>query len=230
MIIQTWAEVTTFALQNLWQGFLSFIPNLIGAIIVFFIGWLIAIGIGKLVAEVLIRLKFNKLFEKAGWQEILEKAELKVNPAEFIGGIVKWIFVIVFLSAAVEILGLKQFAVLLAKVLNYLPNVIVAALIFVVAVIIADIVEKVVKATLGGAKFAYTNVGGMIVKWAIWIFAILAILRQLLVVPELIDIFFSALVYGIVALMVIAGGISFGLGGKEVATEILRDLRKKLKK
>jgi len=230
MIIQTWAEVTTFALQNLWQGFLSFIPNLIGAIIVFFIGWLIAIGIGKLVAEVLIRLKFNKLFEKAGWQEILEKAELKVNPAEFIGGIVKWIFVIVFLSAAVEILGLKQFAVLLAKVLNYLPNVIVAALIFVVAVIIADIVEKVVKAALGGAKFAYTNVGGMIVKWAIWIFAILAILRQLLVVPELIDIFFSALVYGVVALMVIATGISFGLGGKEVAAEILRDLRKKLKK
>lgn len=230
MIIQTWAEVTTFALQNLWQGFLSFIPNLIGAIIVFFIGWLIAIGIGKLVAEVLIRLKFNKLFEKAGWQEILEKADLKVNPAEFIGGIVKWVFVIVFLSAAVEILGLKQFAVLLAKVLNYLPNVIVAALIFVVAVIIADIVEKIVRAALGGAKFAYTNVGGMIVKWAIWIFAILAILRQLLVVPELIDIFFSALVYGIVALMVIAAGISFGLGGKEVAAEILRDLREKLKK
>lgn len=230
MIIQTWAEVTTFALQNLWQGFLSFIPNLIGAIIVFFIGWLIAIGIGKLVAEVLIRLKFNKLFEKAGWQEILEKADLKVNPAEFIGGIVKWVFVIVFLSAAVEILGLKQFAVLLAKVLNYLPNVIVAALIFVVAVIIADIVEKIVRAALGGAKFAYTNVGGMIVKWAIWIFAILAILRQLLVVPELIDIFFSALVYGIVALLVIAAGISFGLGGKEVAAEILQDLREKLKK
>jgi len=228
-MIQTWAEVTTNALQGLWIGFLSFLPKLIGSIVVFVVGWFIAIGAGRLVAEILVRLKFNKLFEKAGWREVFEKAELKVNAAEFIGGIVKWIFIIVFLSAAVEILGLQQFAVLLTKVLGYLPNVIVAAFIFVVAVIIADIIEKVVRAALEGAKFAYAHIGGMIVKWAIWIFAILAILRQLIVVPELIDIFFGALVYGIVALLVLSVGISFGLGGKEVAAEILRDLRNKLR-
>jgi hypothetical protein len=230
MIIQTWAEATTIALQNLWQGFLTFIPKLIGAIIVFTLGWIIAVAAGKLVVEVLNRLKFNKIFEKSGWTKALERAELKVNASEFIGGVVKWIFIIVFLLAAVDILGLEQFAVLLTKVLNYLPNVVVAALIFVVAVIIADIVEKIVRAALEGAQFAYANIGGLIIKWAIWIFAILAILRQLLVVPELVEIFFGALVYGVVALLVISLGISFGLGGKDVAAEILRDLRNKLRR
>jgi len=76
-----------------------------------------------------------------------------------------------------------------------------------------------------GARFAYTHLAGAIVKWAIWIFAILAILRQLIIAPELVNILFSALVYGVVAVLVLA----FGLGGKEVAAELLADLRKKLK-
>jgi len=220
-----WSLVTWEALQSLWQGFLSFVPKLIIAIIVFIIGWFIAIAIGKLVAVILERIKFNRLFEKGAWKTALEKAELKVNPSEFIGAIFKWVLIIVFLQVAVGILGWNQFADLLGRVIGYLPNVIVAALIFVVAVIVADIVEKIVVAAAEGAKFAYTHIAGAIVKWAIWIFAILAILRQLIIAPELVDTLFKALVYGVVAVLVIA----FGLGGKEVAAEILQDVRKKLK-
>jgi len=219
-----WYSVTFQALQNLWQGFLNFIPTLIGAILVFIVGWFIAIAIGKLVAEILKRIKFDRLFEKGAWKAALEKAELKISASEFIGAIFKWVLIIVFLQVAVGILGWMQFAVLLGKVIGYLPNVIVAALIFVVAVVVADIVEKVVVAAAEGAKFAYTHLAGAIVKWSIWIFAILAILRQLIIVPELVEVLFKALVYGIVAMLV----ISFGLGGKEVATEILQNLKKKL--
>jgi len=219
-----WYSVTFQALQNLWQGFLNFIPTLIGAILVFIVGWFIAIAIGKLVAEILKRIKFDRLFEKGAWKATLEKAELKISASEFIGAIFKWVLIIVFLQVAVGILGWMQFAVLLGKVIGYLPNVIVAALIFVVAVVAADIVEKVVVAAAEGAKFAYTHLAGAIVKWSIWIFAILAILRQLIIVPELVEVLFKALVYGIVAMLV----ISFGLGGKEVATEILQNLKKKL--
>ena len=225
MIIQTWAETTTVALQNLWQGFLSFIPNLIGAIIVFIIGWLISLGIGKLIAEILTRIKFNQLFERAGWQQALEKAELKVNAAEFVGAIVKWVLVIVFLLAAVEILGLVQFAGFVKNVLAYLPNVIVAALIFVVTVIVVDIVEKVVRAAVEGVKVGYGHFVSAIIKWSIWIFAVLAILHQLGIARSFMETLFT----GFVAMLVIAIGISFGLGGKEVAAEILRDLRNKLK-
>lgn len=226
MLVQTWAEATTLALLKLWDGFLAFIPSLIGAILVFLIGWFVALGIGKLVAEILTRIKLNQFFERAGWKTALEKAELKVNPSDFIGAIVKWILVIVFLLVAVEILGLVEFAGFLKSILAYLPNVVIAVLILVVTVIVVDIVEKIIRAAVEGIRVGYGHLASVIVKWAIWIFAILAILQQLKFeaadwVFELIKIVFV----GIVAM----GTIAFGLGGKEVAAEILQDLRKKLK-
>jgi len=226
MLVQTWAEATTLALLKLWDGFLAFIPSLIGAILVFLIGWFVALGIGKLVAEILTRIKLNQFFERAGWKTALEKAELKVNPSDFIGAIVKWILLIVFLLVAVEILGLVEFAGFLKSILAYLPNVVIAVLILVVTVIVVDIVEKIIRAAVEGIRVGYGHLASVIVKWAIWIFAILAILQQLKFeaadwVFELIKIVFV----GIVAM----GTIAFGLGGKEVAAEILQDLRKKLK-
>lgn len=225
MIVE-WSVVTIQALQKLWQGFLVLMPKIIGAIIIFIIGWFIALGIGKLVTEILKRLKFDRIFEKGAWKEALEKAEIKIDASSFIGAICKWILVIVFLLAAVEILGLVQFANFLNNVLNYLPNVVVAVLIFVVAVIISDIVEKILKASVESTKVGYGNVVGIIAKWSIWIFAILAILLQLKITPDLLRI----LITGFVALITIAGGIAFGLGGKDIATEILQELKKKIKK
>jgi len=221
---QDWGLVTLQALQNLWQGFLNFIPALIGAIIVFIIGWFVAVGIGRLIAEILTRIKFNQLFEKAGWKGALEKAELKVNPAEFIGAICKWILVIVFLLVAVEILGFVEFASFLKSILAYLPNVVVAVLILVVTVILVDIVEKIVRTAVEGIKVGYGHLASAIIKWSIWIFAILAILHQLGVARPFMETLFT----GIVAMLVLAIGISFGLGGKEVAADILQNLRKKL--
>ena len=82
-----WYEITFGALLNLWQGFINFVPKLIGAVVIFIIGWLISVGIGRLVAEILRKLKFNRLFEKGGIRTALEKAEIKVDPSGFIGAI-----------------------------------------------------------------------------------------------------------------------------------------------
>ena len=225
MVLIDWYSVTFEALKGLWQAFLMFIPKLVGAIIIFIIGWFISIGVGKLISEILKRIKFNQIFEKGVWKDALEKAEFKIDASGFIGAICKWILVIVFLVAAVEILGLAQFADFLIKVLAYLPNVIVAALIFVVAVIISDILEKLVRAVVEGVRVGYGQVVGAIVRWSIWVFAVLAILIQLKIAPVLLQNLFI----GFVALLAIAGGIAFGLGGKEVAAELLQNLKKKLK-
>lgn len=225
MVLVDWYSVTFEALKGLWQAFLMFIPKLVGAIIIFIIGWFISIGVGKLISEILKRIKFNQIFEKGVWKDALEKAEFKIDASGFIGVICKWILVIVFLLAAVEILGLAQFADFLVKVLAYLPNVIVAALIFVVAVIISDILEKLVRAVVEGVRVGYGQVVGAIVRWSIWVFAVLAILIQLKIAPALLQ----SLFIGFVALLAIAGGIAFGLGGKEVAAELLQNLKKKLK-
>lgn len=225
MIFTNWYSTTIDALMGLWQGFLNFVPALIGAIVVFFIGWLISVAVGKLVAGILKKARFNQVFEKGVWKEALTKAEFKVDASEFIGAVVKWVLAIVFLMAAVEILGLVAFAGFLNNVLAYLPNVLVAVFIFVVAVIIADILEKVVRATVESISIGYGHLAGVIVRWSIWIFAFLAILVQLKITPSLIQ----TLLTGLVALIALAGGIAFGLGGKDVAGEIVRDLYKKLK-
>ncbi|MBZ9577652.1 hypothetical protein KJA13_01275 [Patescibacteria group bacterium] len=227
MIITGWLDTTIIALKNLWQGFIDFIPNLIGAIIVFLIGWLISIAVGRLIAEILKRIKFNRIFERGGWKTALEKAEIKVDASAFIGAIIKWVLLIVFLAAAVEILGFNQLTIFLTqKVLPFLPNVVVAAFIFVVAVIIADILEKVVRATVEGAKIGYGQLVGAIVRWSIWVFAILIILSQL----GIGETFMADLFRGIVVMIVLAIGLAFGLGGKDVATEILQGLRDKLRR
>ena len=225
MLFTNWYSVTMDSLMRLWQGFLNFMPALIGAVVVFFIGWLVSAAVGKLTASILKKARFNQVFEKGVWKDALAKAEFKVDAAEFVGAVVKWVLVIVFLMAAVEILGLVAFAGFLNSVLAYLPNVLVAVFIFVVAVIIADIMEKVVRATVESISVGYGHLAGAIVRWSIWIFAILAILVQLKITPSLIQTF----VTGFVALIALAGGIAFGLGGKDVAGEIVRDLYKKLK-
>jgi hypothetical protein len=221
-----WIEITITTFHNLWIGFLNFIPSLIGAIIIFIIGWFIAIGVGRIITEILKKLKIDKIFEKGSWKQTLAKADLKVDVSGFIGAIVKWILVIVFLKVAVEILGLKEFAIFLKDILAYLPNVIIAALIFVIAVIIIDIVEKTVRVGVEGIKVGYGQVISTIIRWSLWAFVILAILHQLGVVPALMEI----LLFGIVAMLAISFGLAFGLGGRDVAAEILQDLKNKLKK
>src|SRR3989344_6166332 len=138
-----WYEITSRALESLWYGFLGFIPSLVGALMVFIIGWFIAVWIGKLISEVLIRIKFNQIFETGSWKKVLEKAEIKISPAGFIGEIVKWTLLIVFLMATVEILGFDRFAEFLTDVIGYLGNVVVAAFLLVGAALFAGSLAQV---------------------------------------------------------------------------------------
>lgn len=225
MALLDWYNAIYIELSKLVFGFLGFIPKLVGALIIFIIGWLIAIGVGRLVTEILSRLNFDKIFEKGAWKSALEKADFKVDASGFIGAIFKWALMIVFLLAAVDILGLNQLGEFLTKVLAYLPNVVVSAFIFVVAVIIADIAEKVIRAALEGARMGYGHVAGSIIRWSILIFALLAILVQLGIAEPLVEMLWA----GIIALFVIAGGISFGLAGKDLAADLLQSVRRRLK-
>ena len=224
MMVQDWSIITLEALQSAWKGFLMFLPRLIGAIVVLTIGWFLAIGLGKLIAEILKQLRFNRIFERASWKEALQKAELKVNPSEFIGAICKWILIIVFLLAFVEILGFVQFADFLKSVVTWLPNLIVASAIFVVTVIVTDILEKVLKASVKKMGVGYAGFLGVAIRWAIYIFAGLAILLQLGVTPTIID----TLIKGFVGMITLALGLAFGLGGKEAAAKFIVDIREKI--
>jgi hypothetical protein len=223
-MVQNWATITLEALQGAWQGFLLFLPRLIGAFIVFIAGWLIALLIGKLITEILKKLKLDRFFERTGWKEALERAEIKVTASQFIGEIFKWILVIVFLLAAVEILGLTQFAEFLKRIVLWLPNLIVAVAIFVVAIIVADILEKIIRASVKKMELGYGGFFGTLVKGAIYVFAVLAILLQLGVTPQIVN----ALIFGLIGTVSLALGLAFGLGGKDAAAKFIEEIRKKL--
>lgn len=223
-MLVNWYEITSKALSNFWVSFINFIPNFIVAVIVFLIGWIIAAIIGKIISQILFRLQFNRLFEKASWREALEKAEIKVNPAEFIGAIFKWILVIIILLITVEILGLTQFQVLLNQMVAWIPNLLVAIVIFVVAVIVADLLDKIVVASVKRIGIEYVGILGLIIRWAIYIFAGLAILVQLGVATALIN----TLIISFFGTFALAFGLAFGLGGKDTAAKLIEDLRRKI--
>jgi len=214
--------------QPFLQQLVEFVANLVLAIVVFVIGYLISIGIGTVVTEILKSLRFNSLFEKEGWSKALQRANIDVHPAEFIGAIFKWVFVIVSLLIAVDILRLQQFGQILSQVLSYLPNVIVAALIFVVAVIISDIVEKIIRVSVERMRVGYGYVAASIVKWGIWIFTFFLILDQLLPQSDLVKTLYMAIVWGTVGTLGLGIAIAIGLGGKDVAAEILMDMKRKI--
>ena len=224
----TYNEWMLSIIQPFLQNLIGFVANLLLAIIVFVIGYLISIGIGTIITEVLKSVKFNKLFEKEGWTKALQRANISVNPSDFIGAIVKWVFVIVSLLVAVDILKLAQFGMILTQVLNYLPNVVVAALIFVAAVIISDIIEKIVRVAVERIKVGYGYIASSIVTWAIWIFTIFLILDQLLPTNNLIQTLYSSIIYGVVFAVSLGVAIAIGLGGKETAAEVISDMKRKI--
>lgn len=224
----TYSDWSLAVIQPFLQQLIGFIANLVLAVIVFIIGYLISVGIGKLITEILKSVKFNKLFEKEGWRKALQRANVEVNPSEFIGAIFKWIFVIISLLVAVDVLRLVAFAGFLTQVLDYLPNVIVAVLVFVVAIIISDIVEKIVRATVERLRVGYGYIASSIVKWAIWVFTFFLILGQLLPSNALVATLYNGIVYGAVGALALGIGLAIGLGGKDTAAKVISEMYRKI--
>ncbi len=220
-----WNIVTGSSLEKLWENFILFLPEIFLALIILVIGWFFALAVGKITANILYRMKFNSFFEGEEWEEAFKKAEIKINPSDFIGSIVKWLLIIVVIWMTAERLAFHEFASLMGNIVGYLPSVIVAVLIFIVAVMVADFLSKMVMIATEKAEFPYAKTTGAIVKGSIWVFAAFAILIHLGIARDLL----LALFYGIVAFLAIAGGLSFGLGGKEAAQKFIEDIKKKIK-
>jgi len=224
----TYIDWSITIIQPFLQQLVLFVANLLLALVVFIIGYLISVAIGKVIAEVLKAIKFNRLFEKENWKKALHKANVEVNPAEFVGAIFKWVFVIASLLLAVDLLKLTSFAGFLTQVLNYLPNILVAVLVFVVATITADIVGKIVRVTVERLSVGSGYIVSSIVKYSIWTFTFFLMLDLILPANLLIQTLYTAIVYGVIGALALGVGLAIGLGGKETAGKIISDMHKKI--
>jgi len=223
MFIQNLGLVFSESLLGLWYGFINFVPGLLLAIILFVIGLAVGSIVGKAIAQVISAIKIDKLFESAGAEELFTRMGIKLDIGKFFGIIVKWFIVIVFLMASLQIVGLTQVNDFLrSAVLFYLPKVIIASIVLIISTIIADAIQKVVVASAKAANITSANMLGSVAKYAIWIFAIIIALSELGIATYFMQVLFM----GIIVMLAIAGGLAFGLGGKEAASRAIEKISK----
>jgi hypothetical protein len=210
------------SLINMWVGVVAFVPNLVGALVVFTIGLAAAASLAAIVQRVFEAVKLDQALAKLGLGPYFERAGLRLRAAWFLGQLVNWFVVIAFLLAASDILKLSAFSGFLRDVLGYLPNVIIAVLVMLAAVVIGSFLRKLVTASVMGAKLHAAHFLGTLTWWAVVVFGLLAALFQLNVAPQVIN----SLITGFIAMVALAGGLAFGLGGKEYAAHLLEKLRR----
>ncbi len=225
MLLQTWGDVLVRSFQDLGMGVISFLPNVVIAIVIFLAGWVVGALLGKVVARVVDALRIDDALRSAGIEEVLHRAGFKLDSGMFVGALVKWFVIISFLVASFDVLGLSQVNIFLQQVvLLYLPQVIVAVLMLLVAGVVAEASQNVIAGAARAAGVSSANFLGSITKWSIWIFAILTALYQLGVAAPFVQTLFT----GIVVAASVAFGLSFGLGGQEAAGRFIDRLRKEI--
>ena len=220
-----WGDLILESFQNMWAGVIGFLPTLVIAILIVLLGWIVGAVIGRVIQQVMKSLKVDEGLRKAGLEEMLQKGGVKLDSGSFVGALVKWFVIVVFLVAAFDTLGLTQVNNFLQDVvLYYLPQVIVVVLILLVAVVIADVMQRVVSASARTAHMRSANLLGTITKWSIWIFAVFIGLEQLGIAAYFVQMLFT----GVIVALSLALGLSFGLGGQETASKFLGKLREEI--
>lgn len=213
--------------SDVWAGVIGFVPQLIVALVIFVIGWAIGLLLDRVVAQMVRSLKVDNALKGAKVDEVLRKAGFNLNSGVFLGGLVKWFIIVVFLVASLEVLGLNQVNSFLQQVvLVYLPHVIVAVLILLVAAVIAEIMERVVVGASSAADIKHAKLLGAVTRWSIWIFAMLMALFQLGVAAPFIQTLFT----GLVIALSLAFGLAFGLGGQAAAGQFIEKIRSEIAK
>ncbi len=224
MLIQSWTDVLVSSLQNLWITVLGFLPALLGALLIFIVGLIVAAGLGSLVEKIVAALRLDALLRKMGMEEYTRRANIELNSGHFIGQIVYWFLVLAFLLAASDILGFYALSGFLRDVLLYVPNLVIAVLIMVAAFVAANILKGLVKASVMAAKLHATRFLGGAIWWVVIVFGGLTALYQLGVATSIIN----TLITGLIAMIALAGGLAFGLGGKDYAAHIMKKIQNEL--
>lgn len=213
-------------ISNFWISFLDRLPYYFFILVIFLLGCLLAIWLSYLVTRVLKRLRIDDLFRKNSWKRGLEKSGVGAGLSEAAGWVIRWILILLFLSMAAEALGFVGTSEFLMAIVHWLPNLLIAILIFVLAAILVDAAGNIIRISIDWVDASYAFIAEKFARWTIWGLTVLMIFRQIGIAPEMTTILFQGLVY----FLVLSFGLAFGLGGQEIARDFLKRLRDKIKK
>lgn len=218
-----WGVDFTTSLKSALALLLLAIPRVIGFIIVILIGWFVASLLGRGTAALLRAIRVNEAAEKVGLTDFLSRMNPASDTAGILGGVVKWLVRIVVLLVAFDILGLPAVSDVLGQFLLWLPNLIVALVILFIAALAADALANFVRGATSEAGFANPDTLATVARVAVWAFAVVIAVNQLGIAETLVNTLFV----GTVAMLALAGGLAFGLGGRDLAAQTLESWRER---
>ncbi len=199
-------------LQNALSTFLSYLPQLIGAIVILIIGYIVAKVLQAVVGRVLQAIGFDGWMEKGGIKQFFDRAETNQTPASILGQLVFWFVFIIALTMAADALGIPQVSVILGQLIAYIPSIIAAILILILAALLANFVSGIVRGATGSGLLA------SVAQYAIIVYAAFAALTQLGIAVQLTANTFLILLGGVA----LAAALAFGLGGRDLARDVLQ--------
>jgi hypothetical protein len=218
-----WENLIAGPVREMLTKILGYLPVLLGALIILIVGWLIAKAIKRLIEVVLKAIRFDALADKAGVTTILKKGDLKITASQVVSGLVYWLVIIMVLVMVVNALGLPKASDVLASLFAYVPKVIAALFVLVVAMFLASFVSGIVRTAAGNANLPSPEILAAVCRWAIIIFAATIALEELGIATLLVTATFNIILGGVC----LALALAFGLGGKDVAAKFLEELKEK---
>ncbi|MBP9782801.1 MAG: hypothetical protein KBC50_03685 [Candidatus Pacebacteria bacterium] len=209
------------ALVDTAMTLIAFLPNVILAVVIFALGWICGSILGKAVAHIITVSRIDNALHKAGMDTVSQKAGIRVSLAGFLSGIIKWLVIVAFTIASAEVLGLTQVTALLRDILLYIPQVLVAAIVLVMAALVADFVARLIEHSVNATGIKATF-AAQVARWAILIVGgIFPALTQLRIAQGLVEVLFT----GVVFAAALALGLAFGLGGRDAAARAIEKMK-----
>ena len=198
----------------------NLLPRIVAGIIILVVGVMIAGLIKWVVLALLKAIQLERILK----QYNVPEGRRGLTWSNIVGELVRWFVIILFLIPTVDVWGIPRVTEVLNRILLYIPNVLVAAIVVFLGLVIANLVHDVVQAAVRGVSAPTADTAAAVAKWAIVVFVALVALNQLGIAADLIRILFT----GVVAMLALAGGIAFGLGGKEAAADLISEVKRKL--
>lgn len=230
ILITNWQEAFLLAISSTVTNMLSFLPVLLAALIIFFVGLILAKAAKSITIKILEGIRLSQIIKKTGFEPFLKKAEIKLKIEEIFGGVVKWIIILIFFITAVNVLGLTTVSQVLNNILAYIPKVVSAILILTIGVLLAGVVESLVKGALSQVDLKIARFLAKLSSYIVVIFSSLAALNELQIAQTLIN----TLLIGFVAMLSLGLGLAIGLGAKDLIAKILNqwydNFRKEIKR
>jgi hypothetical protein len=217
--ISDWGEALWASLAGAFVLFFAAIPRIIGFLVILLIGWFIAGLIATAVATLLRAVRFNDLARRAGISDFIQQMGIRTDPAGFLAMVARWFIRLIVLVVAFDALGLPAVSQVLQQFLLWVPNLVVAIVILVIAGLAANALSNLTRGATARAGFSNPEFLATIARVAVWGFGIVIAVNQIGIAQTLVNTLF----FGLVGALALALGLAFGLGGRETAGQIVQD-------